>query len=71
VERVEVHEELYGLVPDLRAEAYAVIAQSRWGEQVAYALLHNALQRQSGLPTDVTKSAHSIKRGEVAQAESE
>ena len=64
---VEVHEDLYGLVPDLQAEAYQVTAQSGWGEAIDHSRLQQAVRDKSGVPVDVTKDVWPEQREEMVR----
>jgi len=54
---VEVHEDIYNLVPDLWYEAQKVVRESGWEHMVDQTLLTKALMQKSGVPTDVTRGA--------------
>jgi L,D-transpeptidase ErfK/SrfK len=54
---VEVHEDIYKLIPDLWDEAQRVVRESGWGDMIDQALLTKALMEKSGVPTDVTKGS--------------
>jgi L,D-transpeptidase ErfK/SrfK len=69
---VEVHEDIYQLVPDLWEEAQKVVRESGWGDVVNQTLLTKALMAKSGVPTDVTTRSRPLAdRGEVAATEPE
>jgi L,D-transpeptidase ErfK/SrfK len=68
---VEVHEDIYKLVPDLWDEAQKVVRESGWGDMVDQILLTKALMEKSGVPTDVTKGSKTASFGETAAAELE
>jgi len=68
---VEVHEDIYKLVPDLWNEAQKVVRESGWGDMVDQTLLTKALMEKSGVPTDVTKGSKAASFGETAAAEPE
>lgn len=53
----EVHEDIYGLVPDLWQEALKVAHESGWEEMVDKNLLLKVLLKKNGVPTDVTISS--------------
>jgi L,D-transpeptidase ErfK/SrfK len=50
----EVHEDIYGLVPDLWQEAQKVAQESGWGHLVDQTRLLKALMQKSGMPVDIT-----------------
>jgi L,D-transpeptidase ErfK/SrfK len=50
----EVHEDIYGLVPDLWQEAQKVAQESGFEEMINKNLLLKALLKKNGIPTDVT-----------------
>lgn len=52
---LEVHEDIYNLVPDLWGEAQKVIGESGWEHMVDQSLVRTALMEKSGVPIDVTK----------------
>jgi hypothetical protein len=70
---VEVHEDIYKLVPDLWAEAQKVVRESGYEEMVDSVLLTKALMQKNGLPTDITRGSQSWKalNGEVADLDTE
>lgn len=68
---VEVHEDIYKLVPDLWDEAQKVVRESGWGEMIDLTLLTKALLEKSGVPVDVTTGSQAPNRGEVAANEPE
>jgi L,D-transpeptidase ErfK/SrfK len=68
---VEVHEDIYRLVPDLWEEAQRVVRESGYEEIVDPLLLTKALMQKTGAPVDVTKKNHSKLDGEIAAAEEE
>jgi L,D-transpeptidase ErfK/SrfK len=53
---VEVHEDIYRLIPDLWEEAQRVARNSGYDERIDQALLANAVHQKTGVPTDVTMS---------------
>lgn len=61
----EVHEDIYGFVPDLWTEAQRVVAQSGWTDLVDPLLLTQAVERRSGLPVDVTRANLSVPRNDM------
>jgi len=63
---VEVHEDIYRLIPDLWQEAQRVVRESDWREMVDQALLAKAVREKSGVPVDVTKGSPASNPGEVA-----
>ena len=68
---VEVHEDIYKLVPDLWEEAQEVVRESGWEDMVDQTRLTKALMEKSGVPVDVTKGSQTPNRGEVAVNEPE
>ena len=58
---VEVHADIYGLVADPWANAQRVVQDSGWAHLVDTALLLQALREQSGVPVDVTVTAHNAR----------
>jgi L,D-transpeptidase ErfK/SrfK len=62
---VEVHEDIYGFVPDLWQEAQKVVQESGWAEMVDQKLLLRALMEKTGAPVEVTK------RSQPAESEDE
>ena len=68
---VEVHEDIYKLVPDLWDEAQRVVRESGWEDMVDQILLTKALMEKSGVPTDVTKGSKAASFGETAAADPE
>lgn len=52
---VEVHEDIYNLIPDMWGEAQRVVSESGWENRVDQSLLMRALMEKSGVPVDVTK----------------
>ena len=70
---VEVHEDIYNLVPDLWAEAQKVVHESGYEEMIDPVLLTKALMQKNGLPTDITRSSQDWKvlDGEVADLDTE
>jgi L,D-transpeptidase ErfK/SrfK len=68
---VEVHEDIYQLVPDLWEEAQRVVRENGYEEMVDQTLLTKALMRKSGVPTDITREGRAELNGEVASLESE
>jgi len=68
---VEVHEDIYKLVPDLWEEAQGVIRDSGWGDRVDQTLLTKALMQKTGVPVDVTKGSGWPKDNEIAINERE
>jgi len=68
---VEVHEDIYKLVPDLWEEAQRVVRESGWGDMIDQTLLTKALMEKSGVPTDITKGSRAVKFGETAAADPE
>ena len=63
---VEVHEDIYRLIPDLWQEAQRVVRESDWRAMVDQALLAKAVREKSGVPVDVTKGSPASNPGEVA-----
>lgn len=63
---VEVHEDIYSLVPDYWEEAQRVIRESGWEDAVDQTLVMKALMAKSGVPTDVTKGSRWPTREEIA-----
>jgi L,D-transpeptidase ErfK/SrfK len=63
---VEVHEDIYKLVPDLWEEARKVVSESGWADQVDPVLLTKALMEKSGVPIDVTKGSQPLHSNEMA-----
>ncbi len=53
---VEVHADIYGLIPDPWQDARRVVQDSGWAHLVDPALLAQALREQSGVPVDVTST---------------
>lgn len=51
---IEVHNDIYNLVPDLWGEAQKVVQNSGWAPLVDRPLLNKAIRDRSGLPVDVT-----------------
>ncbi|MGE0823266.1 MAG: L,D-transpeptidase family protein [Candidatus Binatia bacterium] len=51
----EVHEDIYGLVPDLWQEAQKAVQESGWEDLVDNNKLLKVLMKKTGMPTDVTK----------------
>jgi L,D-transpeptidase ErfK/SrfK len=68
---VEVHEDIYKLVPDLWGEAQKVVRESGWEEMVDQVALTKALLEKSGVPVDVTKGSQAADYDEMAATESE
>lgn len=68
---VEVHEDIYKLVPDLWGEAQKVVRESGMAEMVDLTLLTKALMEKSGVPVDVTKGSEVAPINEVAVTEVE
>lgn len=68
---VEVHEDIYNLVPDLWEEAMKVVQESGYEHMVDRTLLTKALMAKTGVPTDVTKESRTELGGEVASFETE
>jgi L,D-transpeptidase ErfK/SrfK len=54
---VEVHEDIYKVVPDLWQEAQKVAQESGWADLIDQRLLLKALMAKTGMPTDVTKGS--------------
>jgi len=50
----EVHEDIYGLIPDLWQEAQKVARESGWDDMIDKNLLLKVLLKKNGVPTDVT-----------------
>jgi L,D-transpeptidase ErfK/SrfK len=50
----EVHEDIYGLVPDLWQEAQKVARESGWQDMIDNNLLLKVLMKKNGVPTDIT-----------------
>lgn len=65
----EVHEDIYGSIPNLLTEAQRVVSQSGWTELVDPSLLAQAVESRSGLPVDVTKANLSVRRNDIAVIE--
>jgi len=63
---VEVHKDIYNLVPDLWEEALKVVQESGYEDLIDKTLLTKALMAKTGLPTDVTKDNSTELGGEVA-----
>jgi len=68
---VEVHADIYRLVPDLWDEAQKVVRESGWADMIDQARLTKALMEKSGVPMDVTKGSHAASLAETAAAELE
>jgi L,D-transpeptidase ErfK/SrfK len=68
---VEVHEDIYKIIPDLWEEAQRVVQESGYGDMIDQTLLTKALMQKSGVPTDVTKGSRARVRGEIAAVETE
>jgi L,D-transpeptidase ErfK/SrfK len=68
---VEVHDDIYNLIPDLWEEAQRVVRESGYEDMVDQTLLTKALMRKSGVPTDVTKGSRIGLNGEVASLDAE
>jgi L,D-transpeptidase ErfK/SrfK len=69
---VEVHEDIYKLIPDLWEEAQKVVSESGWADVIDPILLTKALMEKSGVPTDVTKGSRSfVDPNEIAANELE
>lgn len=68
---VEVHEDIYKLIPDLWEEAQRVIRESGYEDLIDQTLLTKALMLKNGVPTDITKGSHAGIGGEVASLETE
>lgn len=63
---VEVHDDIYKLVPDLWEEAQKVVRESGYEDMVDQTLLTKVLMQKSGVPTDVTKGSRAGLNGEMA-----
>ena len=61
---VEVHEDIYRLLPDLWEEAQRVARRSGYNELIDQRLLAKAVRQKTGVPTDVTKSIPSYRNQE-------
>jgi L,D-transpeptidase ErfK/SrfK len=61
---VEVHEDIYRLLPDLWEEAQRVVRRSGYNELIDQRLLAKAVRQKTGVPTDVTKSIPSYRNQE-------
>ena len=68
---VEVHEDIYNLVPDLWEEAMKVVRESGYEDMVDLTLLTKALMKKDGMPTDITKETSNKLGGEVASLKTE
>ncbi len=66
---VEVHEDIYNLVPDLWGEAQRVVYEGGWEAMVNRNLLMKALMEKSGMPMDVTNRGYEDVRHERADAD--
>lgn len=55
---VEVHPDIYTLVPGLHSEAKRVVAARGWSDFVDADLLRAAVEARTGVPTDVTREDH-------------
>lgn len=53
----EVHEDIYGLVPDLWEEAQKVARESGWEDMIDKNLLLKVLLKKNGVPIDITLSS--------------
>lgn len=67
----EVHEDIYGLVPDLWQEAQKVARESGWEDRIDKNLLLKVLLKKNGVPTDVTIGGRSEEQPEEAAEEPE
>jgi L,D-transpeptidase ErfK/SrfK len=56
---VEVHEDIYKVVPDLWQETQKVVQESDWADMIDQRLLLKALMAKTGMPVDVTKGRQS------------
>jgi len=65
----EVHEDIYGIVPDLWQEAQKVVQESGWEDLVDQKLLLKALMGKTGMPVNVTKGMNLKDRKEDFDAE--
>jgi L,D-transpeptidase ErfK/SrfK len=55
---VEVHEDIYGIVPDLWQEAQKVVQESGWESMIDKNRLLKALMGKTGMPVDVTRGVN-------------
>jgi L,D-transpeptidase ErfK/SrfK len=55
---VEVHKDIYDMVPGLYREAIRLIEQFGWGSRVDLDRVKRAVVEQSGVPMDVTRDGH-------------
>jgi len=65
----EVHEDIYGLVPDLWEEAQKVVRESGWEDMIDKNLLLKALLKKNGMPTDVTLGSRTVDPEQYEQPE--
>lgn len=68
---VEVHDDIYKLVPDLWEEAQRVVREGGYEDMIDQTLLTKALMQKSGVPTDITKEGRVGLDGEVASLKME
>jgi L,D-transpeptidase ErfK/SrfK len=65
---IEVHEDIYNLIPDMWGEAQRVVRESGWENIVDRSLLRKALMEKSGVPLDVTNVGYEERRNERVDA---
>jgi L,D-transpeptidase ErfK/SrfK len=65
----EVHEDIYGLVPDLWEEAQKVVRDSGWEDMIDKNLLLKVLLKKNGMPTDVTLGSRTVDPEQYEQPE--
>jgi L,D-transpeptidase ErfK/SrfK len=65
----EVHEDIYGLVPDLWEEAQKVVRESGWEDMIDKNLLLKVLLNKNGMPTDVTLGSRTEEPEQYEQPE--